>query len=397
MKRQSMDNNNNESVPKTPSPRPQKRPKLCVFGWLPDEVLLMILEGLPWQLDGITRLVCRTWWAVINERWNPHCRYGLNYVVPCARWALRNQTITSLLHWLAVDMKAIVNHDQARQAWMNTACDVGNTKIIAWLASKQAPKRIRSQPSTYQVSLAARFGDFDCYRMTLKASGRDRVSADDMYGACMGGRQKTVEWIYTTYKTSQTSDRYPKPALHKCLTHASGCGHTELLGWLLDHEDKKWMGHPVHGQVPSLIDIAVVGGDHDVSVLNWMWAHADHKKILSYEMGAIESPRDFLIDRAHGKSYLPGLRWLQAHGVVEADGYWSSMQACFSPSARRLARFGEVKVLRWMHEYKFVMGLEWARVWGDDNHVILDARHGLISKGSRLLIEDASSSSSSSS
>jgi len=40
--------------------------QMCVFDWLPDEILEMILEAVPWDLDDILRSVNHRWHSIIQ-------------------------------------------------------------------------------------------------------------------------------------------------------------------------------------------------------------------------------------------------------------------------------------------------------------------------------------------
>ena len=218
-------------------PRPAKKPKVVevsVFDWLPLELFQKILEGVPWELDGVMRLVSSTWYATMDRRWNPKKRTHINQTtVPCVRWALRHDAF-KLLKWMLLDVK-VKRFAKEPLFWMDVACRAGNAKTIAWLFSQEAPDRVRShEPSLSNLYDVAKYGDVACYRLIFGLSGKGQPNPEDVHQACLGGNLETAKWILSRYNPKDwPTTPYTRPRFRDCVRCACWGGHIDTVDWLL--------------------------------------------------------------------------------------------------------------------------------------------------------------------
>lgn len=211
--------------------------QMCVFDWLPDEMMLKILEAVPWQLDGILRAVHSRWRACIQQRWelkrSLYWSRAYKTLNPCIRWAMKTGEI-HLLQWFA---KVVINeYHNGSGYWMETACGLGNAKTIAWLASKEAPKKFRGRPDSSNVSTAARHGDLTCYKTALGLAARTWVNHEDAYQACIGGQLETVQYILSICGClidGKLVYSYKREFMKESLINACKGGSIQVVDWFL--------------------------------------------------------------------------------------------------------------------------------------------------------------------
>ena len=212
-----------------------KKPKLAevsLFDWLPLELVQKILEEVPWELDGITRLVNSTWYATMDRRWDPRKRKGMwHRTTPCVKWGLQNNAF-SLLRWMLCDVK-LKAYDEENHAWMRVACRAGNAQTIGWLTTQAAPDRVRTkQVSDVKISLVAQHGDVACYRFVLELVGRQWPRIMDLYQACLGGKLETAKWILEHRPRAGSRFRW-----HNCFHNVCSGGHSNLAAWLMTYPE----------------------------------------------------------------------------------------------------------------------------------------------------------------
>ncbi len=249
---------NEHKTTKPPRKKHQKTDAVNCFAWLPIEMVEKILMDLPQPLDKVTRLVSRGWRETIQTRWkhrikNPTrtcardppedeesalCwrREGPVWVKPCVEWAIDNQAM-GLMKWLiCVMLKVFRYNPQTPREWLKRACAFGNTKVIAWLISTEAPEHIRRTLSSYDVSRAAKGGDLACYKFVFFQSDyRGNPRIEDVYKACRGGHLDTVQWIMSNCGIAKEFEMQNQPKFEECLLNACRGGHKQVVDWLIVH------------------------------------------------------------------------------------------------------------------------------------------------------------------
>lgn len=217
------------------TPKKPKIVEVSVFEWLPLELFQKILDLVPWQLDGVLRLVHSTWYGATDRRWAAKKRPTMpsKRVLPCVRWGLQNHAF-GLLEWMALDLNRAA-YAGAPQTWMGVACRAGNTKTIAWLVSQAAPDRVRThEPLLSDLYDVARYGDVHGYRILFDLSGKGQPNPEDMHQACVGGNMEIAKWIMSQYNPKDwPKGPYTRPRFRDCVKSACYGGHLRMVGWLL--------------------------------------------------------------------------------------------------------------------------------------------------------------------
>ena len=349
--------------------RQKTAPQICVFDWLPDEMVVKILTRLPWQLDGIVRAVDSRWRDCIQKRWvlKSSLSWQREYceLIPCVKWVIKTGHI-HLMQWF-VSMKVGMYH-KAGKYWMRQACRSGNAKIIAWLASQKAPEYVRWKPGEYDVSTTAQWADLACFRMIMKLSGRRAPWNSDVYATCRGGQWRTTQWIMRFYAAGNQPKAGYEPNFGTCVQGACNGDHADMMNWLLTH------GKEEAGFIPGTVDACnyiheiVYGRPFDVAMLEYMWNHSIGKGRLELNMSeAMLEPRDFLMSLAVGIEWLPALDWLWEHGLVVQQ---MPLLAPTLKSVRIHVVENHIKILRWLH-YHNCVNLSKARVYGNGQVILI--------------------------
>ena len=227
-----------KSKSKTTKP-PKKRHKVNCFAWLPIEMVQKILEAVPQALDGVTRLVNKAWYDMTDRRWKTRKRHegipGIGRLTyPCIQWVLDNPAM-SLLKWLVDTIPAGVYIPGSQRSWVNTACQAGNIKAIAWLISQEVPNHVRSSLGRYDVSCVAKRGDLACYKFVVYRSDPLGPATEDIYKACRGGHLDTVQWILEHCGPDKEFNLVGRPQFKACLLDACRGGHKQVVDWLIPH------------------------------------------------------------------------------------------------------------------------------------------------------------------
>ena len=206
---------------------------LCLFDWLPAELVEQILEAVPSELDVITRSVCKAWCRTIGRRWrkseaSPYVSMG---------WAVQQHAFP-LVHWLSSAMKREPHYPWI-SLWINKACTTGNIKTLKWLLSKKPPKFLWRSLSVDHVKLVARHGGLECYKFILPRAARTWPTNDDVYQACQGGQLDIVKWIADTEKFDWRTKMSIYPAFQVCMFRACLGGHIDVVDWIMATRSNK--------------------------------------------------------------------------------------------------------------------------------------------------------------
>lgn len=218
----------------------------CVFDWLPLGIVEKIVEYVPWELDKITRLVNHAWCQGISRRWNNPNKAYTHRDCQCLGWAIGHDVLR-LVKWMMaiLHIKTPASGSWTRGKWMNHACWNGSTSVMGWLASEEAPAEFRCLPTKYDTALVAQRVDLACFRVCLELRGKSRPKLLDVYGACRGGKWKTVAWMRNhigwSDKVSEFSGLLANPytdfadctVFDYCVTEACKGGHAIMVDWLL--------------------------------------------------------------------------------------------------------------------------------------------------------------------
>ena len=246
----------------TAPPPCKKKAKLvlCLFDWLPHELVEHILEEVPIQLDIVTREVCQRWRAVIGRRWNAVSRVYAISENPSVGWALQRHFF-SLVHWLCSDMK-IRPHPSTVIDWVTEACRAGNIKTLEWMWSEKAEKSLHIYLTDCMVRLAARHGGLICYTFILHNSDRPVPRNGDVYQACLGGQLETVKWIIARQEHARRTRArtFIAPAFYTCMLSACSGGHIEVVDWILSCSHDKTTFYGPRDLASEFVEAAITHG-----------------------------------------------------------------------------------------------------------------------------------------
>ena len=289
-------------------PSPKKRQKVNCFAWLPIEMVQKILEEVPQALDGVIRLVNKPWYDITARRWKirkiPTIGMpGIGRLThPCIQWALYNPAM-SLLKWLVDTIDVAVYIHKAPRMWLNTACQAGNTKAIAWLISQEAPNHVRSKLGRYDVSCVAKRGDLACYTFVVYRSNPKGPAMEDIYKACRGGHLDTVQWIMNHCGPDKEFNLGgDKPKFNVCLLDACRGGHKHVVDWLL----------PYRVEADAVFSRAMFSGNKDLTVEHTKTAMLHgHLELVKYLLDHWKCPVDTSVLRtAVRKGNVEGFRFV---------------------------------------------------------------------------------------
>ncbi len=226
------------------TPPPLKRLKIELpsyrgFDVLPNELVGLIVECLPPNLDTITMMVCKRWKGVIGRRLRRHNPLQVLY------WAMKNQHMP-MLKWVAdrVDVKRFSDMFRVLANYFITTANLGGLK---WICKKAGTKQLLTRRRS--IEQACRHGDLAFLKAVMKLYMKDvneQYRQKDLfdYGhlnvVCASGDLEKAQWILET-------DGMNQPLLFFRLLWASEAafdhGHLPILKWFYDMITSKDIRH----------------------------------------------------------------------------------------------------------------------------------------------------------
>ena len=236
------------------------------FDLLPNELVEMIVEQLPWHLDGVTRIVCKRWNECIDRRWKLQGPY-INPV----KWAIQNHTM-ALLKWLIRRVDPQKRHKlfEEQEEWEYYCSNYVNLEALKWLSNQSEEEGIVFLTET-GVEAACRYGDLAFLKEVLTLHGACEAYPPEWYrmvdkecliASCAGsGGLEKVEWIRQQLGYDLELSTY---LLRQCWRLASVHGQLDIFKWVYTLIPSRWS----QGEYGKIALGAVMHGSN-AGILEW--------------------------------------------------------------------------------------------------------------------------------
>ncbi len=208
---------------------PSLPPGYCGFDWLPNELVEMIVEYVPHDLDTVTVMVCKQWKDAISRRTYDRGTQFSRSPYRVLEWAIEDNN-RCLIEWTLASMDIEIRPDT--HADMADVClRNGNLRLLTCFFKAAAIKPLLDE---YRICKVCKRGDLAFLKAVLKLYNKDPcavLTRKCLEASCAAGALETAQWILELGGEGLT-----KPLSYFCSAWcaelAFEAGHLPILKWL---------------------------------------------------------------------------------------------------------------------------------------------------------------------
>ena len=201
----------------------------CGFDVLPNELVEMIVERVPHDLDTVTVMVCKRWKHAISRRTYDRGTQFSRSPYRVLEWAIPNNN-RGLIEWTLANMSIEIRPD-THSDMADVCLRNGNIRLLTCFFKAAA---IKPPLAEYRICEVCKRGDLTFLKAVLKLYNKDPqavLSSKCLQACCSAGALETAHWILELGGSGVT-----KPVTYNCVAWcaeiAFEAGHLPILKWL---------------------------------------------------------------------------------------------------------------------------------------------------------------------
>ena len=204
-------------------------PGYCGFDLLPNEMVEVIVEHVPHDLDTVTVMVCKRWKAAISRRTYDRGSQFSRSPYRVLHWAIEENN-RGLIEWtlanMDIEIRPSIHADMADVCLRN-----GNLRLLTCFFKAAA---IKPRLDEYRICEVCKCGDLAFLKAVLKLYHKDPqavLSNKCLQACCSAAALETAQWIL-----EMGGEGLTKPLSYNCVAWcaeiAFEAGHLPILKWL---------------------------------------------------------------------------------------------------------------------------------------------------------------------